>query len=48
MCIGYDPFKWSDNFESYEEMLEEKERETENGKEGTDSCGRNTSNARIE
>ena len=26
MCIGYDPLKWSDNFESYEEMYEVEEK----------------------
>lgn len=27
MCIGYDPFKWSDNYQSEEEFLEDLEME---------------------
>ena len=31
MCIGYDPFKWADNFESEEEYIKEliKENDTQ-------------------
>lgn len=32
MCIGYDPFKWADNFNSYEEYYKEllEENDTQN------------------
>jgi len=48
MCIGYDAFKWADNYESEEEYFKELIKENEeNDKKRSNSCG-NTGNADIE
>lgn len=37
MCLGYDPFKWADNFESYEEYQKELEEENDKKRSNADS-----------
>lgn len=36
MCIGYDPFKWADNFGSEEEYFQELEKENRERKSEDD------------
>ena len=50
MCVGYDPFKWADNYGSEEEYLQEliKEKENEENDKTRSSSSGNTSNADIE
>lgn len=53
MCIGYEPFKWADAFNSEEEyfmelMKDEKERKKENDKTRNCNSRTDTNDANIE
>lgn len=48
MCIGYEPFKWADNYGSEEEYFKELIKENEENDKTRSSSSGNTSNADIE